>query len=985
MRRPFVPVIGGRARRRPPPPAPPPAHVVVTPGPALIALDGRLALAQAGASVEVTIGPCAIALGGRGAGAAAGVSVIPGAANIAHSGRVSGVAAGAAILAGPGAVTVEGRPALSEGDALATPGPSAIAIEGRAPSVSVAGEPALATPGKASVTIIGRQAHPSAGVLASPNVAAVAIEGRTASSHAGAQTQPGAASVAIDGRAAQSSAAARASPGAAGIAVMGRPSVPVMPAEATPQPAAIMIEGRQASAQAGVAAEPDAGAIAVTGKSSDALAGASVAVGAAAIAIAGQPADALIEEPDSYAWTKFTILHEGGLPALLPLRVSDRSLPAESGFFASAQADGGDIRAFAADKETQLPFELVAFDRDGEKIEGWARTQGLDQDEFVWIRTGKGEASEDLDQPAADSEFGSEAVWDGWECVAHALDADSAGRHTLSNNGTELIEAQAGLRGRGYGATIGAGATDRTTTSAVDHTAVRSVLFFANRRGNGGGNLGRVFERAGSPSPQDVFFNANSGARLEHQRDFAGGRATLNLPALGVSETVWTRIAYVEDHSGGYALPSIYIDGAADTVSQAAWSTGAPETDASAYYIGNRGDFNRHWDGGLGEFWILHGAIDAAFAAADAVQISAPESFVEAGDTEGVPDDALANVGAGTLALAGKPALAGAGASVTPGAAGIGIEGKPASAGIVASVDATPGAATIAIAGKGASPAAGAVAAPGVAAISLAGQALDAGITVVAVPGASQIAVAGKPAQSGAGAGASPGASAIAVEGRPVDASVSGGERVAPSYTAATPGTTGGSNAGSVTVGRPSGTANGDLLLASLSRDGSADQTALGGFDTIVSSNMGSHLGAVWNRIASSEPADYTASFSSEMAVLAMLRVYNHDGIDASSTPNFSGTNTQELTVASFNTTVENTRQFAFVFSETGNSTISPPAGQGWEQISQTGSGTSAAGARLAIYTRVQAAAGATGNQTFTQATNTQMGALIVAVKGVIG
>ena len=80
------------------------------------------------------------------------------------------------------------------------------------------------------------------------------------------------------------------------------------------------------------------------------------------------------------------------------------------------------------------------------------------------------------------------------------------------------------------------------------------------------------------------------------------------------------------------------------------------------------------------------------------------------------------------------------------------------------------------------------------------------------------------------------------------------------------------------TVDKPSGTADGDLLVAAMSTDGVETLTPPNGWIAIIEDTKDAMTFYVWYKIASSEPDDYTFTVSaSEACVLSILRFSGHD------------------------------------------------------------------------------------------------------------
>jgi hypothetical protein len=109
------------------------------------------------------------------------------------------------------------------------------------------------------------------------------------------------------------------------------------------------------------------------------------------------------------------------IPILIAL--SDLAKEDSNDLFDVCRSDGGDIRVTKADGETQLAREIVAIDTTAKNGEMWVKIHQLpaaiDTEILVWY---DGVSTE----PAADSAYGSQAVWnDNYKLVYHFNDTPS--------------------------------------------------------------------------------------------------------------------------------------------------------------------------------------------------------------------------------------------------------------------------------------------------------------------------------------------------------------------------------------------------------------------------------------------------------------------------------------------------------------------------------------------------------------------------------
>ena len=191
-----------------------------------------------------------------------------------------------------------------------------------------------------------------------------------------------------------------------------------------------------------------------------------------------------------------------------------------------------------------------------------------------------------------------------------------------------------------------------------------------------------------------------------------------------------------------------------------------------------------------------------------------------------------------------------------------------------------------------------------------------------------------------------------------------------------------------LTIGKPAGTASGDLLIAVLAFDHNVNPSAPAGWTLIGDQNNSNYVTvAVWYKIAGgSEPGSYTFTWSSsdeeEKAVGAILR---YTGAHATAPINASGFATgssasptaPDITTTTANTTV--LRIFGADDDDLPNpSSGTYPSGMTGRYALETSGGgfdTSGAGAD-----QTQAAAGATGTAVFSLALSEQWVAFTIAI-----
>lgn len=168
--------------------------------------------------------------------------------------------------------------------------------------------------------------------------------------------------------------------------------------------------------------------------------------------------------------------------------------------------------------------------------------------------------------------------------------------------------------------------------------------------------------------------------------------------------------------------------------------------------------------------------------------------------------------------------------------------------------------------------------------------------------------------------------------------------------------------AGSVTISVPTGTADGDLMLAFITSSDTGAAPGTGWTSVGTTNPRAGEDFAVFRRIASSEPASYTWSWGAgggEGAILTYRGVDTTTPIDvafAAGTAETSGSTVTAPTV----TTVTNNAMLICSYTNRANQTFSQPTGM-TERLDQYGSPYA-----LAVDEELRATAGATGTRAST-------------------
>ena len=225
---------------------------------------------------------------------------------------------------------------------------------------------------------------------------------------------------------------------------------------------------------------------------------------------------------------------------------------------------------------------------------------------------------------------------------------DLASGAAATVTGTRRATCPGGLT-CGFGSTLGVNGADRIATPLTGALAERSVFVRARRNGNGGVNVGRLYDKSVGTNGQMAYWDANAQALTYHM--FVNGSERLvRAPGSAAAASVGRDFDILVTHAfvGNRSTVSIYVDGALSITQDIDGAlTDAPTTVLS---IGNRGDGVRGWDGSI----ALVEAWDRVLTADEARELSTnPWQIFAAVDD----DDFAAAPVARTLAV-GRASLA---------------------------------------------------------------------------------------------------------------------------------------------------------------------------------------------------------------------------------------------------------------------------------------------------------------------------------------
>ena len=281
--------------------------------------------------------------------------------------------------------------------------------------------------------------------------------------------------------------------------------------------------------------------------------------------------------------------------------------------------------------------------------------------------------------------------------------------------GTKKIVTQAGCA-RGFGATLGAGASDNVEIAFSESIDDLTIFVRATRNGAGGGNFGRVYEKRVSGAQVDALLCVNDAgqARYRASRQFSGGEC---VDDFGWSPTgVPTNIVLLKRADPAY-VSRLFYDGVEQALVNSAHTSGTLVTNTDNFVIGNRkSDSARAFDGLLSDFMLFAGHLDQGEIEAlseNPYQIYAPRrriSYFSIGAGAGSTLNGSATgaaVAAGTATLAAQVALSAVGVSSATGSAAGSVSVPLSATGIAVVGGAAAASATVTISAAALAQAAG--------------------------------------------------------------------------------------------------------------------------------------------------------------------------------------------------------------------------------------------------------------------------------------
>ena len=296
-----------------------------------------------------------------------------------------------------------------------------------------------------------------------------------------------------------------------------------------------------------------------------------------------------------------------------------------SQFWSTVRSDGGDIRVTLDDGTTQLPVEVVTIDTGGETGEIHFKASSLSASANttfrIWVNGSDA-------MPAADSTYGSEAVWSDYGAVWHldedpsgtapqAVDATGNGNDLTSSGSMTDTDEVAGRLGNGWDFD---GSNDYASGSAsFTGDTEGTVSAWLNRSGGSDTWLG-VSDLGSNNNFLSLGCDINGkiAGRLKttvDQWEWVGTASETAIPTSSMAFTAFTigsggNAAYLwdDDHSG--AATPFYADGSSSSTE---WLDDLSNLDTVAIGARRIGSTGQFWGGVIDEVRIRSSAVSSSW------------------------------------------------------------------------------------------------------------------------------------------------------------------------------------------------------------------------------------------------------------------------------------------------------------------------------------------------------------------------------------
>lgn len=186
--------------------------------------------------------------------------------------------------------------------------------------------------------------------------------------------------------------------------------------------------------------------------------------------------------------------------------------------------------------------------------------------------------------------------------LAYAFAGNNLTNETLV--GTKQFASSNGIV-RGFGSTVGVGTTDKITTPLIEGSVLTTIFAVVDKRGNGGGGLGRITQNAMGSIIQAGGAGAN---RLFVNHSTTQGVWFLPDLLTGFSGAC----AVTHDASSNANLPRCWLKGVEGTVTVSTAPVGTRTTTATAVNIGNVVAGTGVFDGYIGPYYLFRRVLSPA-------------------------------------------------------------------------------------------------------------------------------------------------------------------------------------------------------------------------------------------------------------------------------------------------------------------------------------------------------------------------------------
>ncbi len=155
---------------------------------------------------------------------------------------------------------------------------------------------------------------------------------------------------------------------------------------------------------------------------------------------------------------------------------------------------------------------------------------------------------------------------------------------------------------RGFHTTLGVASTDRIQTSLTAHAVCRTYAAWTYSRSHTNAS---IFDKSDAGVQLERIQDSGAGVGIdgyEYKRAWSTSSGGLAVwyspwPAFGA----WIHVAMTYDGSSASNAPLIYYNGISQAVTTFTAASGTIGTNTDSYWIGNRGNGDRGWDGKLAE------------------------------------------------------------------------------------------------------------------------------------------------------------------------------------------------------------------------------------------------------------------------------------------------------------------------------------------------------------------------------------------------